>query len=123
GDDHLQAAARGTAGVVEHPVGGAGCGDHRHLVRDAELGQRLRGGAHHRPVRIAAHDYTDRTHTVSRPWPCTGYPSGHAPVARKAAEAVATSRTGAGSSPDTVMCPILRPGRSGFAYRCTFACG
>ena len=59
GDDHLDPALGGGARVVEHAGGSAMCGDHADLERDVELGERMGGGLHDRPVAVAAHDQAD----------------------------------------------------------------
>jgi hypothetical protein len=60
GHDDAQPALGGGAAVVEHLHGHAVRGDHIDLVRHVELVERQRGGLHHRPVRVAAHDDTDQ---------------------------------------------------------------
>jgi hypothetical protein len=59
GDDHLDAPARGGARIVEHAVRLPVRRDDADLERDVELGQRVRGRLHHRPVAVAAHDQPD----------------------------------------------------------------
>ena len=59
GDDHLQPAAGGLPAVGEHLVGHPVRGDHVGLVGDVELGERLGGGLHHRPVGVRAHHDAD----------------------------------------------------------------
>ena len=105
-----------------HTVGG----HHVGLVGDAELVQGVRGRAHHRPVRIAAHDDAHQrlaSHDLIASVPSAASSRGprHSPSSvpqrRKLAARRARSRSPETSSPSTVTWPILRPGRIGLAQR------
>src|SRR5690606_16272071 len=57
GDDDLQAAPFGLAGVLAHPLGRAMGRNHAALVRNAKLAEHVGGRAHGVPVGLAAHDH------------------------------------------------------------------
>ena len=122
GDDHGQPASGGLAAVGEHLLGHPVRGDDVGLEGDVELGQRLGGRLHHRPVRVGAHHDSDSsalgaasviTHSLSLP----RLPSNHAAACR------ARSRQSSRSSPYALTWPTLRPGRSSLPYRWTFSRG
>ncbi len=60
GDQDLEAALDSGAGVLEQQIGSAVSRYDPRLERDAELGQRLGGVRHRRPVRLGPHDDADQ---------------------------------------------------------------
>src|SRR5690606_15805009 len=96
--------------------GGAVRRDHADLERHLELGERLCGVDHHRPVAVAAHDEPDpgaTCHSVSVP--CSFQLSVHCACDSQCEARLARSRTAATSSPGLptrLTWPSLRPGRS-----------
>ena len=71
GDDHGESAPGRLLAVGEHLLGHPVRGDDVGLVGDVELGQRLRGRLHHRPVGVRPHDDADpdlvHAHSLSLP--------------------------------------------------------
>ena len=59
GDDDFQSARDGAGDIFLQPVRVTVRGDDFGFAGDAEFRQRIGGGLHHRPVRIAAHQNAD----------------------------------------------------------------
>ena len=88
--------------------------DDAHLVGHAEALEHLDGALHDGKVRRAAHDDGDQRRPArSPPAPPSAGRYRRAPgVPRATAAAQARARTSSASSPHTVTCPSLRPGRA-----------
>ncbi len=121
------------SGVVEHAVRGAVRRHDADLERHVELGQRLGGVLHHRPVAVAAHDHADaRRCRVAPACPCASHPSVHSRVRQPVCgphralphirDVRRVVRRSAGRAEDVDVAD-LAAGRSPLPYRCTFASG
>ena len=114
GDDHLQPAVRGRRRRSRACAAACGARSRRRTsYAHLELGQRLGGGLHHRPVRVAAHDHADprlTRHALLPRAPTTRPPTPLPRASARPAPPVAGPRPS--PSPSAVTCPILRAGRS-----------
>ena len=114
GDQDPEPAAGGLLPEGEHVAGRAVGRDDAHLVGDAELVEHVDGPLHDGQVRRAPHDDGDQRasgRSPRAPPPAGRCPSGTG-VPRARAADQARDRTASASSPQTVTCPSLRPGRA-----------
>src|SRR5699024_12860713 len=65
GDDYIDAVLFGISRIVHHHPGGAVCAHHFFLVVHTEMIQHIACMLHRRPVRRAAHDYSNSHNSIT----------------------------------------------------------